>query len=518
MHALLHEIEQYWTRRAGSYSEVVQYEMTHENEANWMRVIEENLPKNRDVKILDIGTGPGFFAIGLAKRGYDVTAVDYTQAMLDEAVRNAGPYRDRIRFLRMDAHKLDFADNTFDAIVTRNLTWNLERPQDAYNDWCRVLKPGGILLNFDAGWYTYLFDEKKEAAFQADRAHVAELGILDLDNTADFDNAPVGTGPFVITSFEPEGTVQVARNDNYWGGDVTLDGAVFYYMQDDDTKLMAMQNGEVDCCTGVSAAAMAVFEREPDTYRIVSVPATRLQFYILNENRLDDAVRAAVNLTVDRDAIAAYLNGTVTAANGPFGAATAYGKVTVPAVDTDRAKALLEADGYTLNADGVYEKDGRELSLNIAYYAARSLDTLATLIQEQLKNVGIAATLTVAEDPDSTYIATADFDLALYCMIADKSGDPYYFIDSTLRNGAYFNVGGFESGECEALIDQLRYETDTSRRAALANGIVQLAIDDNAFGYVGLFNKTTVLRPGVSGFAETCPFDFYGIDAHTDKT
>lgn len=345
-----------------------------------------------------------------------------------------------------------------------------------------------------------------------------ELGILDLDNTADFDNAPVGTGPFVITSFEPEGTVQVARNDNYWGGDVTLDGAVFYYMQDDDTKLMAMQNGEVDCCTGVSAAAMAVFERKPDTYRIVSVPATRLQFYILNENRLDDAVRAAVNLTVDRDAIAAYLNGTVTAANGPFGAATAYGKVTVPAVDTDRAKALLEADGYTLNADGVYEKDGRELSLNIAYYAARSLDTLATLIQEQLKNVGIAATLTVAEDPDSTYIATADFDLALYCMIADKSGDPYYFIDSTLRNGAYFNVGGFESGECEALIDQLRYETDTSRRAALANGIVQLAIDDNAFGYVGLFNKTTVLRPGVSGFAETCPFDFYGIDAHTDKT
>lgn len=345
-----------------------------------------------------------------------------------------------------------------------------------------------------------------------------ELGILDLDNTADFDNAPVGTGPFVITSFEPEGTVQVARNDNYWGGEVTLDGAVFYYMQDDDTKLMAMQNGEVDCCTGVSAAAMAVFEREPDTYRIVSVPATRLQFYILNENRLDDAVRAAVNLTVDRDAIAAYLNGTVTAANGPFGAATAYGKVTVPAVDTDRAKALLEADGYTLNADGVYEKDGRELSLNIAYYAARSLDTLATLIQEQLKNVGIAATLTVAEDPDSTYIATADFDLALYCMIADKSGDPYYFIDSTLRNGAYFNVGGFESGECEALIDQLRYETDTSRRAALANEIVQLAIDDNAFGYVGLFNKTTVLRPGVSGFAETCPFDFYGIDAHTDKT
>lgn len=346
----------------------------------------------------------------------------------------------------------------------------------------------------------------------------AELGILDLDNTTDFDNAPIGTGPFVITSFEPEGTVKVARNENYWGGGVKLDGAVFYYMQDDDTKLMAMQNGEVDCCTGVSSAAMAVFEADPDTYRIVSVPATRLQFYILNENRLDSAVREAVNLTVDKDAIAAYLNGTVSAATGPFGTATAYGKVTVPAVDTAKAKALLEADGYTLSANGIYEKDGKELSLNIAYYAARSLDTLATLIQEQLKNIGIASTLTVEEDPDSTYIATADFDLALYCMIADKSGDPFYFIDSTLKDGAYFNVGGFESSACEALINQLRYETDTAKRAALANEIVQLAIDDNAFGYVGLFNKTTVLRPGVSGFAENCPFDFYGIDANTDKT
>ena len=60
--------------------------------------------------------------------------------------------------------------------------------------------------------------------------------------------------------------------------------------------------------------------------------------------------------------------------------------------------------------------------------------------------------------------------------------------------------------------------TASSGKAELANRIVQIAIDDNAFGYVGLFNKTTVLRPGVSGFAETCPFDFYGIDANTDKT
>ena len=101
-------------------------------------------------------------------------------------------------------------------------------------------------------------------------------------------------------------------------------------------------------------------------------------------------------------------------------------------------------------------------------------------------------------------------------MIADKSGDPLYLIDSKLSDGSYYNVGGFEDANCQKMIEQLRTETDTKTRADLANKIVQIAIDDNAFGYVGLFNNTTVLRKGVSGFAEYVPFDFYGVDADTD--
>ncbi|MBQ7678837.1 MAG: ABC transporter substrate-binding protein [Butyrivibrio sp.] len=344
-----------------------------------------------------------------------------------------------------------------------------------------------------------------------------ELGIMDLDATTDFDKAPVCTGPFVLKSFQPEGDVEVARNDNYWGGAVRLDGAVFYYMQEDDPKLLAMQSGEIDCYNSVSSAALAVYAQEPDKYNVVSIPGARLQFYILNENTLDDAVRAAINLTVDKDAIAAYLSGTVSPAAGPFNASAAYGKVTVPAVDTARAKELLEADGYTLGSDGIYEKDGQKLSINIKYYAARSLDTIALLLQEQLKAVGIDAVLGVEEDPDATYIANSDFDLALYCMIADKSGDPLYFIESVFKDGAYYDCGGFDDAHCEELIDKLKFETDPAQRAALANEIVQIVIDDNAFGFVGLFNSTTVLRPGVSGFAEHIPFDFYGVDAETDK-
>ena len=343
-----------------------------------------------------------------------------------------------------------------------------------------------------------------------------ETAIMDLDGTADFDAAPIGTGPFAVKSFQPEGTVEVEKNAAYWNGEVKLDGVTFFYMQDDDSKLMAMQAGEIDGYTSVTAAAKEIFSADPDTYTLTSIPATRLQFYVLNKTRLDDAVRKAINLVVDCDAIAAYLGGTVSPAVGPFSPAAPYGQVTKPAPDAEAAKALLEGDGYALNANGIYEKDGKPLQLNICYYAARSLDSIALLMQEQLKAVGVDSTLTGVEDADSTYRVTGDYDIALYCMIADQAGDPYYAINALFRQGSDWALGAFHSDECEALINKLQSETDVTERSRLANQIVQIAIDDNAFGFVGLFNKTTVAAPGVVNIGERSPFDCYAVGADTD--
>lgn len=345
-----------------------------------------------------------------------------------------------------------------------------------------------------------------------------EVGMMDLEHIKDLDNAPIGTGPFVVKSFEPEGTVEVEKNPVYWGGEVALDEAVFLYLPDDSARLMAMQNGEIDCDNNVTAAAMQVLRQDPEQFQLFSVPTARLQFYLLNETTMDDTVREAVNLAVDGEAIAAYLEGTVTPVNGPFRASAAYGKASKPEPDPEQAKALLEGAGYSLDGEGYYEKDGERLTLNVCYYASRSLDTVAALMQEQLKAVGVEAVLTCEEDPDATYIATGDFDIGLYCMIADQSGDPEYFLSSTLKDGAYYNVGGFDSPECQALLSQLSHETDPAKRAELANSAVQLSIDDNALGYVALFNKITALRAGVSGFAETSPYDIYGLSAETDIT
>lgn len=55
-------------------------------------------------------------------------------------------------FAVMDAENPEFQEGTFDVIVSRNLTWTLPHVKHAYGEWLRVLKKGGVLLNFDANY------------------------------------------------------------------------------------------------------------------------------------------------------------------------------------------------------------------------------------------------------------------------------------------------------------------------------------------------------------------------------
>lgn len=179
MSELIKTIGQYWTRRAPSYSDYVRKCLGTDEEEVWAETLMAYFPQDSEgtLRILDIGTGPGFFARIFAKRGYKVTAVDYSEGMLRQAAINCGEYADSVTFLQMDAHSLDFADDSFDVIVTRNLTWNLSDPAGAYADWKRVLRPGGVMLNFDANWYAYLFDDKKKQEFELDRLNVKRAGV-----------------------------------------------------------------------------------------------------------------------------------------------------------------------------------------------------------------------------------------------------------------------------------------------------------------------------------------------------
>ena len=174
------KIERYWDKRSEDFSKLRRKELASVNTACWRDLLLTRLPQNKSLKILDVGTGAGFFAIILAKEGHSVTGIDMSECMIKEAKNNISSYNLGAKFIKMAADRLEFASNTFDAVISRNLTWTLPDAMEAYKEWYRVLKKGGRLLNFDSDLGKVAFTKKDE---QKDvHANIAEDMIEECNN------------------------------------------------------------------------------------------------------------------------------------------------------------------------------------------------------------------------------------------------------------------------------------------------------------------------------------------------
>lgn len=147
-----------WDISAEGYSELIQDDLWPEKKFPWLDTILEHAPQKDDMKILDAGCGPGFFSIILSEAGFDVTGIDLSVEMIKQAEGNAEAMETDPAFLVMDIEAPDFKENTFDLIVSRNVVWSLEDPEKAYENWLRILKPGGKVLVFDGDYLKDLRD------------------------------------------------------------------------------------------------------------------------------------------------------------------------------------------------------------------------------------------------------------------------------------------------------------------------------------------------------------------------
>ena len=144
-------IQKYWDKRSDDFSKVRRLELAGTSSKVWEKFLTADLPAGA-LKILDVGTGAGFFAAILSRLGHKVTGVDMSPKMIDAAKKLLSELELNAKFFVMDAQKLNFDDATFDAVVTRNLTWTLPDVMAAYREWYRVLKVGGVLINFDSDY------------------------------------------------------------------------------------------------------------------------------------------------------------------------------------------------------------------------------------------------------------------------------------------------------------------------------------------------------------------------------
>lgn len=143
------KIQNGWEISAEGFSDILHDDFQDEKRRFWTELILSNAPKDGKLKILDVGTGPGFFATILAMAGHEVTGIDISPKMLECASKNAERFGVSPSYEVMNSQDITFEAESFDMIVSRNVVWSMEFPKRAYASWLRALVPGGRVVVFD---------------------------------------------------------------------------------------------------------------------------------------------------------------------------------------------------------------------------------------------------------------------------------------------------------------------------------------------------------------------------------
>ena len=137
------------------------------------------LPKNKDIKILDSGGGTGKYSIYLNELGYGVTLVDISQNSLNEAKRKAREKDVSFDTLLLNSEETSFPNNSFDFIMMNGgVISYTPNPDKLLKETFRILKPKGLLF-FDflnsVGWAIETLDPDSKVQIAAEKEKLIQM-------------------------------------------------------------------------------------------------------------------------------------------------------------------------------------------------------------------------------------------------------------------------------------------------------------------------------------------------------
>jgi peptide/nickel transport system substrate-binding protein len=333
-------------------------------------------------------------------------------------------------------------------------------------------------------------------------------------NKADFNHAPIGSGPFKIERWKRGDLLVFTANDGYFLGRPALRTIVLKFVPDSGTLLNQLSTGEIDATLLIDDAARLGQFRRVLRHRVFVTPDASFGALVFNTKDpllSDPVLRRAVATAVDRATNAAKIgHGAYDSNAGMRGLFTwAFD----PSADNSpfdprAASGLLERAGWRRGLNGVRRKDGRALELQIAFYSgAETPPRFVTAIADQLSAVGIAASVKrYAMSPAEQAFSAGRFQIAFFIFGAAGDPDPSWLVACDQRAPGGFNWARYCSRAVDAALSEGARSFDRgARRAAYARVQRRLLLDlPLAFLFQGC--EIDVIPNGLSGFVPSLYF------------
>jgi peptide/nickel transport system substrate-binding protein len=300
----------------------------------------------------------------------------------------------------------------------------------------------------------------------------------------------VGTGPFMLSSFTPQG-ITLTKNPNYWQASSVYVPKVYFPVYTSNTgALSALFAGQIDWTGNFIPGLQKDFvDTNPAYHGYWEAPGgtnslmPNLNKWPTNQLAVRQAISAAINRTLIASEGEAGLEDPVLNATGltlpTYNAwAGPVASMTVSATGSAAAaEQILTKAGYTKGSNGFFEKNGQTVAITIvdpAAYTDYAEDD--SIVAQELRAAGIDATFQgLAVTAWDTDVADGDFQLTSHWSNAGLTPYNMYdgWLDSSLATGSSA-TGDYERLTSPTLDSQLAALAAASTTAAQTTALVPL--------------------------------------------
>jgi len=348
-----------------------------------------------------------------------------------------------------------------------------------------------VVLRLQKPWAPLLADLALFAASIIPEAYFNQVG------REGFGRAPIGSGPFVLASWKKGESIVFRRNPHYWDARYPyLDEVRLIPIEDDATRVLKIQAGEVDIAFNIPYHRISELERAPSLAVRID-PTQRVDLIMLNQRTpmlRDKKVRQAISWGIDREEIIrAVLFGRAEPATSVL-PKMLYTDTAAPPLrrDVDKAKALLAESSA---------KEG--ISPRFVISPSSYYRQIATLIKSQLEPLGILVQIQQIEGTSLwARVREGVYEMSLGIETSDIV-DPSQMVASIVVGtlGLTAASAGYDNPKVDALAAEAQAELDGRRRGELYREIQQIVRDDAPYAPLFWSPERTAVRKGVHGFA-----------------